>query len=153
MKRSGKLVLNAMTVLSLMLFAAGAAIWVDHRVVTQPDTIIRPCMQLEITLQDVNPTLPARPPFDVDLFGRIDLPLIRKMKASGLTCAQLETEIHSAYGAMGTTADPIVSVRIVGFQPPGRLLMSLLLAIPAMRVLGCCWSSSKIRRRLRTGFC
>ena len=133
-----------------MLFAAGAAIWVDHRVVTQPDAIIRPFMQLEISL-DVNP--PATRALDVDLSGRIDLPLIGKMKASGLTCAQLETKIHSAYWAMGTTADPRVSVRIVGLHPPGRLLMSLLLTIPAMRLLGYCWSSSKIRRRLRAGLC
>jgi hypothetical protein len=151
MKRIGHYIFNFLTVLSLMLFAAAAAIWVDHRVRTEPGTLIRPCMELEINLLD---TVSQRvEPRTVDLSGQIELPLLGKMKAGGLTCAQFETEINHAYKEAGQTASAHVSVRIVGFQPPDARVMSLLLTIPTLRVLGCCWSSWRTRRRLRAGLC
>ena len=44
-------------------------------------------------------------------------------------------------------------VRIVGFQPPRRLVLGLLLAIPALRVLIYCGTSWKTRRRHAAGHC
>src|SRR5438270_9509153 len=101
-----------------MLSAAAAAIWVDHRVCTEPDTIIRPYMQLEISLDGVPP--PAKL-MTVDIVGRIELPLLGKLKASGLTCAQLETKLTEAYNGLGVTKYVQVYVRVAGFQPPGGL--------------------------------
>jgi hypothetical protein len=150
-KRSGRILLNALTVLSLMLFAALAAVWVDHRVRTEVATIIRPSMELEISLADVSLQPGLRK--TVDFSGQIDLPLLGKMKAAGLTCAQLESEIDQAFRDMGETKLLAFSVRIVGFQPPGALVMGLLLAIPVARVFGYGWTSWKRRRRIAAGLC
>jgi hypothetical protein len=149
--RSARIIFNALSVLSLMLFSAATALWLDHRIVTDAGTIIRPFMQLEISLVDVTgaPTLLRT----VDLSGQIQLPILGKMKAAGLTAVQLETQINQAFMDAGAIKLLTVSVRIVGFQPPGALTMSLLLAIPTLRVLVYCWSIWRKRRRPQTGLC
>lgn len=57
-------------------------------------------------------------PRTVDLSGRIESPLLGKIQAGSLTCAQLETEIQGAFRDMGETKQALVFVRIVGFQRP-----------------------------------
>ena len=148
-KRSGKRILNGLTVLSLLLSAALAALWVVYHVRTQPGAIIRPCMRLEITFVDLN----ASRTVDADFTGQIGLPLIGKLQAGGLTCAQLETAISKAYEEAGTSRYVEVSVRVVGLQPPGGLLVGLLLTIPALRILGYGWSTWKQTRRWAAGLC
>jgi protein involved in polysaccharide export with SLBB domain/predicted RNA-binding Zn-ribbon protein involved in translation (DUF1610 family) len=135
-----------------MLSSAAAAIWIDHHLrTTQPDAIIRPATQIEMELDD--PTVPEPLRQRVNLRGQIDLPLTGTMQAAGLTCAQLETEIRRIWRESGIAKSLEVKVRIVGFQPPDRILIGLLLTIPGVRVLIYGWSLCKTRRRSRTGLC
>jgi hypothetical protein len=140
---------NAAAVIALCL--AAVAIWLDYRARTQRDTVIRPCMKLELAVVSTypSPTLVR----DVGLSGQINVPPIGRIKAIGLTCAQLETRLNNAYGALGTTATVSFSVRILGFQPLGKFLVGLLLAIPVLRVLCHCWMIGARRRRLLQGHC
>jgi hypothetical protein len=152
-RRLAPYTLNAITLLSLMLSSAAAAIWVDHHLrTTQPNTIIRPGTQLEIELVDSWPPSPL-PRLRVDSSGQVDLPLLGKMKVAGLTCAQVGSNINAAFRDAGGGKRVEVEIRIVGFQTPDWLVIGLLLTIPFLRVLGYCWSLWKAARRSSEGHC
>jgi hypothetical protein len=151
MSRLSRWTLNAVTMLSLGLSVAAIALWLDHRVRTRPGTVIRSGMELEVMLTGV--PCPSSQLVTVDLSGRIDLPPFGEVNASGLTCAELASQIENTYQRMGSLYPLGFDVRVRGFRAPSALGMGLLLAIPALRLLHNRWLLWRKRRRLNARLC